>query len=418
VYLKVPTHMQPCTMFSYLKGAYELKQGIPAIAGPLRGLRSIEALMGKVGSESPINTGASKKCKLLLEEAEEELKAIDPKIRSLLEVMTRKYKLKRQDQRQIQQLLKGSLTPNMENFLQALISRDLAPRMFPPELKLVAELERQDLLSDPSFLGKIDFCTARIVDDAENADMILCTAHQAKGLEWDNVVMADDFAALHIHRHSSGVGSSNLESVRIMYVASTRARKELHMGQKTAALAVSASGSYGFFLSPKNEVCPKYHDGVRGKSSEETTDNPANTCGQLIGYRTVMPTARFGSNLVIRKTGNFPFGDREDVIGCHKCVVDLYKPALRRLADSYAQSEYETITELERLVDILKQALDGDSNTESVIEREPMSQRGGWLRKFEDMNTADEIRVGSWMRKNTIFSWGVWPQQARMRRSN
>lgn len=418
MYLKVPTHMKPRTLFSYLKDAYELKQGTPTITGPLRGLRSMEALMIKVLSESPINTGASKKCKSLLEEAEEELEAINPKIKSHLEAMTRKYKLKRQDQRQIQQLLKGSPTPKIERFLQVLISRDLIPRMFPPELKLVAGLERQNLLSDLSFLAKIAFCAERIVDDAEDADMILCTAHQAKGLEWDNVVMADDFAALHIHRHSSGVGSSDLESVRIMYVASTRARKELHMGQKMATLSVSASGSYGFFLSPENEACPKYDDCVRGKSSEEITDNPANTCGQLIGYRTVMPTARFGSNLVLRKTGNFPFGDGEDVIGCHKCVVDLYKPALRRLMDSYAQFDYETMAELERLVDILKQALDGDSSTESAIVREPMSQRGGWLRKFEDMNAADEIRVGSWMRKHMMFSWGVWFLQARMRRSN
>lgn len=412
--------MQPRTLFSYLKDAYELKQGTPAITGPLSGLRSMEALMIKVHFESPINTGASKKCKSLWEEAEEELEAIDPKIRSLLEAMTRKYKLKRQDKRQIQQLLKDSPTPNIKKFLQVLISRDLVSRMFPPELRLVAGLEKQDLFSDPGFLNKIALCAERIVEDAEDADMILCTAHQAKGLEWDNVVMEDDFAALHIHRHSSGVGSSDLESVRLMYVASTRARKILHMGLRMAALPVSASGSYSLFLSPcpRNEASPRYHGCVRGKTSEGVTDNPANTCGQLIGYRTVMPTARFGSNLVIQKTGKFPFGDREDVIGCHKCIVDLYKPVLRRLIDSYGQSEYEAITELERIADILKQVMDGNSNTETPIVREPMSQRGGWLRKFEDMNAADEIRVGSWMRKHMMFSWGVWPRQARMRRSN
>ncbi|KAI5851466.1 hypothetical protein DFP73DRAFT_537251 [Morchella snyderi] len=245
--------------------------------------------------------------------------------------------------------------------------------MFPPKLKLVAGLEGQNLLSDPSFLDKISFCAERIVEDAEDSGTILCSANQVKGLEWDNFVIVDDFAALHINRHSSGVGSSDLESVRTMYVASTRASNMMHLGLKLTAPSVSASGSYGFFLSPENELeaCPKYHDCVRGKSSEEITDNPANTCGKLIGYRTAMPTARFGSNLVIRKTGNFPFGDREDVIGCHKCVVDLYKPALRGLIVSYAQPElYEAITELERLVDILKQALDGDSSTKSSIVHE------------------------------------------------
>lgn len=111
----------------------------------------------------------------------------------------------------------------------------------------------------------------------------------------------------------------------------------MHLGLKLTARSVSAPRSYGFFLSPENEACPRYHDCVRGKSGEEITDNPANTCGKLIGYRTVMPTARFASSLVIRKTRNLPFGDREDVIGCHKCVVDLYKPALHRLIVSYAQ---------------------------------------------------------------------------------
>ena len=52
----------------------------------------------------------------------------------------------------------------------------------------------------------------------------LITAHRSKGLEWDNVVLADDFPSN--YSNDSFVGLNELEE-NLLYVAVTRAKKKL-----------------------------------------------------------------------------------------------------------------------------------------------------------------------------------------------
>ncbi|WP_022665444.1 UvrD-helicase domain-containing protein [Desulfospira joergensenii] len=63
--------------------------------------------------------------------------------------------------------------------------------------------------------------------DAPGADILLTTAHKAKGLEWDDVLMMDDFQNL---VHKGGFTNPSLadpDEYNLIYVAMTRAMKNL-----------------------------------------------------------------------------------------------------------------------------------------------------------------------------------------------
>lgn len=72
------------------------------------------------------------------------------------------------------------------------------------------------------------------VDDASSADMVFSTAHKSKGLEFENVILADDFymtptARAEVH---SMVEKDEIEEVNILYVAATRAKINLVIPEK------------------------------------------------------------------------------------------------------------------------------------------------------------------------------------------
>jgi superfamily I DNA/RNA helicase len=62
----------------------------------------------------------------------------------------------------------------------------------------------------------------------EEADVYISTAHRAKGREWDNVLLTDDF----LDTDSDGWQE---ESANLLYVAVTRAKKNLDLSKCTAA---------------------------------------------------------------------------------------------------------------------------------------------------------------------------------------
>lgn len=62
----------------------------------------------------------------------------------------------------------------------------------------------------------------------EEADVYISTAHRAKGREWDNVLLTDDF----LDTDSDGWQE---ESANLLYVAVTRAKKSLDLSKCTAA---------------------------------------------------------------------------------------------------------------------------------------------------------------------------------------
>lgn len=69
------------------------------------------------------------------------------------------------------------------------------------------------------------------IDDPYKADIILTTTHKAKGLEFDNVKLVDDF--IHLVKDDSimDAHSADPEEINLLYVAITRAKKRLELNE-------------------------------------------------------------------------------------------------------------------------------------------------------------------------------------------
>ena len=96
-----------------------------------------------------------------------------------------------------------------------------------PLLALVVALESK--LAEKTFTEDLAAVEANVLEesDADNADVTLITAHQAKGLEWDRVHVADDFGPDYSNREKLAKSKYFQEEMGLLYVAVTRARKEL-----------------------------------------------------------------------------------------------------------------------------------------------------------------------------------------------
>jgi superfamily I DNA/RNA helicase len=70
---------------------------------------------------------------------------------------------------------------------------------------------------------KLRAAVENVHDDEHSADVVLSTAHKAKGCQWDSVRLATDFAS---SRSKEDLGGNEAET-RLFYVAMTRARKTL-----------------------------------------------------------------------------------------------------------------------------------------------------------------------------------------------
>lgn len=99
--------------------------------------------------------------------------------------------------------------------------------------KEVEWISRCKLLDDigESLLSKIKAIQNNTVPNAIDADQIFTTAHKSKGLEFDHVVLADDFYVPNITINEKGfVPPEKYEDVNLFYVATTRAKKSLNIG--------------------------------------------------------------------------------------------------------------------------------------------------------------------------------------------
>ncbi|KAI1882341.1 hypothetical protein AGOR_G00249690 [Albula goreensis] len=103
----------------------------------------------------------------------------------------------------------------------------------------------------PELVERITSCA---VSTAQSADYILGTVHKSKGLEFDRVIVTDDFTKIPCARHNlhrlSGFATANVpdDEWNLLYVAVTRAKKQLVI-TKTIANILTLAGEY--FLRPE-----------------------------------------------------------------------------------------------------------------------------------------------------------------------
>lgn len=91
--------------------------------------------------------------------------------------------------------------------------------------------------------------------NTDNPDVVLTTSHKAKGLEYDNVVLADDFPSGYVN----GVWQGFAEQERnLLYVACTRAKKKIQLNNSVKEVL----------------ECGKFEINVRVFSAKDYLNNP------------------------------------------------------------------------------------------------------------------------------------------------
>lgn len=190
-----------------------------------------------------------------------------------------------------------------------------------PGLGLVVGLE--EYIKKKDFLHTIATCENMVTDKSDEADVILTTVHQAKGQEWDRVVVADDFGPSYGHRELLGAVRYYKEQIFMTYVAVTRAKKELIVGKGIAEWLASEMGAYRFYLSSlQGEVkCLDCCDRMADTRGEVVGDVQPRAEVVLIGYECLLPTGSFGAKITGPVAGSqLWLVDRKDAFICSLCV--------------------------------------------------------------------------------------------------
>ncbi|PWN48227.1 P-loop containing nucleoside triphosphate hydrolase protein, partial [Violaceomyces palustris] len=114
------------------------------------------------------------------------------------------------------------------------------------QLGFVYSLE--SMFEKPDLLQRVGLLESRFCGSEAEATVVLSTVHQAKGLEWERVLVADDFRP-NLHNPRTDGATLNeisdlwsLDEVNHMYVALTRAKKELVVGKQILEWLVSIQG--------------------------------------------------------------------------------------------------------------------------------------------------------------------------------
>lgn len=109
------------------------------------------------------------------------------------------------------------------------------------ELKACIELGEEDLGSLPPVVRLIEKYSAQALTvflsktvPENRADVVISTAHRAKGREWDSVRIADDFKSLREMKEQRGEAGNvtremQVPELKLAYVAVTRARQKLDL---------------------------------------------------------------------------------------------------------------------------------------------------------------------------------------------
>lgn len=163
--------------------------------------------------------------------------------------------------------------------------------------KLGVVLSLAEAIAAPDFLERICGLERQFVEDERDASVILTTVHQAKGLEWDRVLVADDFSpalqarALSLRPQVTQLGAQ--DELNHMYVALTRARHELVIPPCVLQWLVASEGLFRYRFTGKSR---------------------STACGQCHARKMCLV------QLCRRYAGTSRFDDRIDTLGCLRCV--------------------------------------------------------------------------------------------------
>lgn len=254
-----------------------------------------------------------------------------------------------------------------------------------PGLGLVVGLE--EYIEKKDFLHTITTCENMVTDRSDEADVILVTAHQAKGQEWDRVVVADDFGPSYGHRELLGVVKYYEEEIFMTYVAVTRAKKELIVGSGIAAWLAGEMGAYRFYLSSLQgerkclDCCYRMAD----TQDEIVGDVQPRAEAVLMGYECLLLTGSFGAKITgLVAENQLWLVDRKDAFICSLCVRWLGPGGLLTRNAELAGTCFQLMLALEVRCTVSQSSQSGVS-IKSLSERLPLSVGYNALSKRETL---------------------------------
>jgi superfamily I DNA/RNA helicase len=114
------------------------------------------------------------------------------------------------------------------------------------QLRMLVEVVKEYGRKIPGYIKKLKDCHLEH-DDKAKADMIFSTVHRAKGMEYDEVTLADDFITEDKVFHLSGAKETDMarlaEEINLLYVAITRAKSQLYVPENVLPDIVEKAGS-------------------------------------------------------------------------------------------------------------------------------------------------------------------------------
>ncbi|SOV06889.1 related to DNA helicase Fdhp [Ustilago sp. UG-2017a] len=130
------------------------------------------------------------------------------------------------------------------------------------ESKLSLAVALGPFLASNDFLDQVKQLETRFAPLEEEATVVLTTVHQAKGLEWDNVVVDDDFRPVFGNDKTQRVevaGYWHQDELNHLYVALTRAKKRLVVSKVVLQWIAALRGLFRYrFVTggDKEGLCP------------------------------------------------------------------------------------------------------------------------------------------------------------------
>jgi hypothetical protein len=277
-----------------------------------------------------------------------------------------------------------------------------------PILTMVVMLESR--LKDPFFPDQLDQVEANVLSDDQQhlADVILITAHQAKGLEWDHVQVAADFAPDYGKRHLLEKTKFWREEACILYVALTRARKILLLDQPLREWIAGERGWSRHYLrwpwrEPWQRICcrPDQRDYESQEDLED--DDPlwfhVLWTEDVLGYATFAGNPKSSETVTADSNADVCTLETHHCVGCLACfsvVVENGDPSLGATNFTRACAK--------RLWWLLSQDED-EPDTEPGKEELLYAERLSWDEVWRLSVRGETDRVGEWCQGSYWEPW-------------
>ena len=115
--------------------------------------------------------------------------------------------------------------------------------------------------------GRLLYAISQTVDTEASADVVISTVHKAKGREWDTVKIYRDFP------HVDDITEENLEELRILYVALTRAKRHLDIEEWSEVAPANNDEPKDSFFGPVPRLVIGKQTTVQKEAEDELSDS-------------------------------------------------------------------------------------------------------------------------------------------------